>query len=142
MLDQSKLKAFADNKINKIMKLKFDLERVVYLMGKGEDIGYHSIISAMFSKGFFTRVVNMGLFGQRVNGFSVLIAEPPQLSLQYRRFENRGHWFEPSARPVFLMIVIAIHSSRTAVRCFDNSYVGKQPVDWKEYCAEFWLKDL
>ena len=30
-----------------------------------------------------------------------------------------------------------IHSSFTAVRCFDNGYVGKQPVAWKEYCAEY-----
>ena len=35
-----------------------------------------------------------------------------------------------------------IHSSLTAVRCFDNSLVGKQPVAWKEYCAEHWLKEL
>ena len=24
--------------------------------------------------------------------------------------------------------------------CFDDGYVGKQPVAWKEYCAEYWLK--
>ena len=35
-----------------------------------------------------------------------------------------------------------IHSSLTAVCCFDNEYVGKQPVAWKEYCAEDWLKEL
>ena len=35
-----------------------------------------------------------------------------------------------------------IHSSLTAVRCFDNGYVGKQPIAWKEYCAEYWLKEL
>ena len=35
-----------------------------------------------------------------------------------------------------------IHSSLTAVRCFDNSFVGKQPVAWKEYCAKYWLKEL
>ena len=35
-----------------------------------------------------------------------------------------------------------IHSSLVAVRCFDNSYVGKQPVAWKEYCEEYWLKEL
>ena len=23
-----------------------------------------------------------------------------------------------------------------------NGYVGKQPVAWKEYCAEYWLKEL
>ena len=35
-----------------------------------------------------------------------------------------------------------IHSSLTAVHCFDNGFVGKQPVAWKEYCAEYWLKDF
>ena len=33
-----------------------------------------------------------------------------------------------------------IHASLTALRCFDNGYVGKQPVAWKKYCAEYWLK--
>ena len=35
-----------------------------------------------------------------------------------------------------------IHSSLTAVYCFDNGYVGKQPMAWKEYCVEYWLKEL
>ena len=35
-----------------------------------------------------------------------------------------------------------IHSYLTAVRSFDNGYVVKQPVAWKEYCAEYFLKDL
>ena len=35
-----------------------------------------------------------------------------------------------------------IHSSLTAVHCFDNDYVGKQTVAWTEYCAEYWLKEL
>ena len=35
-----------------------------------------------------------------------------------------------------------IHSSLTAVCCFNNGYVGKQPVAWKEYSAEYWLKVL
>ena len=26
--------------------------------------------------------------------------------------------------------------------CFDNGYVGKQPLIWKQYCAEYWLKEL
>ena len=38
--------------------------------------------------------------------------------------------------------LFAIHSSLTNVRCFNNSHVGKQPVAWKEYCAEYWLKEL
>ena len=35
-----------------------------------------------------------------------------------------------------------IHSSLTAVRYFDNDYEGKKPVAWKEYCVEYWLKEL
>ena len=34
-----------------------------------------------------------------------------------------------------------IHSSLTAVCCFDNGYVGQQPVAWKEYYVEYWLKE-
>ena len=29
------------------------------------------------------------------------------------------------------------HSSLTAVHCFHNGYVGKQPVVWKECCVEY-----
>ena len=35
-----------------------------------------------------------------------------------------------------------IHSSLTAVCCYDNGYVGKQPVAQKEYFAEYWSKEL
>ena len=35
-----------------------------------------------------------------------------------------------------------IHSSLSAVCCFDNRYKGKHPVAWKEYCGEYWLKEL
>ena len=32
-----------------------------------------------------------------------------------------------------------IHSSITAVHSFDDRYIGKQPLAWKELCAEYWL---
>ena len=35
-----------------------------------------------------------------------------------------------------------LHSSLTDIHCFDNDFVVKQPVAWKEYCAEYWLKKL
>ena len=35
-----------------------------------------------------------------------------------------------------------IHSSPTAVHCFDNCSLEKQPVAWKQYCAEHRLKEL
>ena len=39
--------------------------------------------------------------------------------------------------------LVFLHSSSpTDVHYFNNSYVGKQPVAWKEYCAKYWLKEL
>ena len=35
-----------------------------------------------------------------------------------------------------------VHSSPTAIHFFVNDYIGKQPVARKEYCAEYWLKEL
>ena len=32
-----------------------------------------------------------------------------------------------------------IHSSLTTVHFHHNGYTGKQPVAWKEYCAEYWV---
>ena len=51
------------------------------------------------------------------------------------------------AQPIFFQRIDdshcdRIHSSLTAVRCLDSGYVVKQPVAWKEYCVEYWLKEL
>ena len=56
-----------------------------------------------------------------------------------------GHWFNPWALPIFFLRIddshcIRIHSSLTAVHCFQDGYVRKQPVAWKEYCAEVLVK--
>ena len=40
------------------------------------------------------------------------------------------------------LTVDLILSSLTVVTCLDNGQVGKQPVALKEYCAEYWLKEL
>ena len=61
--------------------------------------------------------------------------------------ENRRSLVRSPARPKFFPTTDDshcdwIHSSLTAVHCFDNGYVGKQPVAWKEYCAEYELKEL
>ena len=60
-----------------------------------------------------------------------------------------GCWLlvRSAARPIFFSGIDdshydRIHSSLTAVNCFNNSFVGKQPVAWKEYCLEDWLKEL
>ena len=66
IVDQSKLKAFADSKINVTQKFKFVLGRVENIMGKGENAGYQHFLlippafspcPTMFSKSFFLRVV-------------------------------------------------------------------------------------
>ena len=49
------------------------------------------------------------------------------------------------ARPIFFLRIDDSHfdrirSSLTTVCCFENGYVGKQPVAWKEYCVKYWLK--
>ena len=54
--------------------------------------------------------------------------------------------FDPLAQPIFCPRIDnndcdRIYSS-LSLHCFNNGYVGKQPVAWKEYCAEYWLKEL
>ena len=60
------------------------------------------------------------------------------------RLENRRLLVRSTACPIFYTRIDdshckTIHSSLTTVHCFNDSYVGKQPVAWKEYCAEFLL---
>ena len=59
ILDWSKLKAFADEKINVTEKLKFVLGRVESIVGKGENAGFQHFLlfPQMFSKGLFLRVI-------------------------------------------------------------------------------------
>ena len=58
-----------------------------------------------------------------------------------------GRWFDPPARPIFSPRINDSHcntiqSSLTTVQCFDDGYEEKQPMAWKEYDAEYWLKEL
>ena len=53
-----------------------------------------------------------------------------------------GSWFNLWARPIFFLRIddshcSRIHSPLTAVHCFDDGYMEKQSVAWKEYCAEY-----
>ena len=60
-LDWSKLKAFADDKMNVIEKMKFVLGRVKNNVGKGENAGYQHFLRlpTMFSKDFLYRVIKI-----------------------------------------------------------------------------------
>ena len=63
VLDKSKLKAFADYKINFTEKLKFHLERVENIEEKGENADYqHSLLSPQcFQKLSFQRSLQIGI---------------------------------------------------------------------------------
>ena len=58
-----------------------------------------------------------------------------------------GGWFNPRLGQYSFGELMMSHCDRirfslTLVCCFDNGYMGKQPVAWKVYCAEYWLKKL
>ena len=58
-----------------------------------------------------------------------------------------GRWFDPhlglySFGGLMLIITTGFIPLSPLSVVFDNGYVGKQPVAWKEYCAEYWLKEL
>ena len=69
ILDLSKFKAFADDKIIVTQKLKFTLGRIENIVGKGENAGYH--FPTMFSKAFFSRGVTSRDCVVRVKGVKI-----------------------------------------------------------------------
>ena len=61
--------------------------------------------------------------------------------------ENRRSQVQSQAQPIFFprnddSHCDKIHSSLIAIHYFDSGCVGQQPVALKEYCAEYWLKEL
>ena len=63
LLDWSKLKAFADDKINEIEKLKFVLGRVENIIGKEGNAGYHHFLlfPQRFQMPFYTGSLKVGI---------------------------------------------------------------------------------
>ena len=63
ILDWSKLKAFADDKINVTEKLKFLLQRVENIVGKGENAGHKHFLlfPQCFQKDSYTGVLKVGI---------------------------------------------------------------------------------
>ena len=62
-LDRSKLKAFADDKINMTKQLKFVLGRVENIVEQGENDGYqHFLLFPLcFQKASFSRLLKVGI---------------------------------------------------------------------------------
>ena len=51
IVDWSKMKAFADDKIHVTEKLKLVLERLENIVGKGENAGYHNVFKRLLRQG-------------------------------------------------------------------------------------------
>ena len=61
--------------------------------------------------------------------------------------ENRKSLVRSPGGPIFFPRIDdshsdRIHSSLTDVHCSNNGYVAKQTGAWKQYCAEYRLKEL
>ena len=63
ILDRSKLKVFADDKINTTVKLKFVLRRVENIVGKGENAGYRHFLlfQQYFQWASFSKSLKVGI---------------------------------------------------------------------------------
>ena len=80
--------------------------------------------------------------------FSFVKAEPHSSVGSIADLRTGGRWFDPRlSQYSFQGCMYDSHCNRinfslTTVCCFDNGYVGKHPVAWKEYCMEYWLTEL
>ena len=80
------------------------------------------------------------------NGLTLSLPSPTAQSVALRTWEQEVAGSIPRlVQYSFPMINDShcerMHSSLTSARCFDIN-LGKQPVAWKEYCAQYWLKEL
>ena len=81
---------------------------------------------------------------QSIISLSLIIGESHSSVGTVQDMRIADHWFDPLLGQYSFQGSFRdrIHSPLTAVCCFDNGYVGKQPVAWKEYCSDYWLKEL
>ena len=70
ILDWFKLKALADDKINVTEKLKFDLERVENIVGKGENAGNQDFLlfPQCFQRASYTGLLKVGIVWKTLGG--------------------------------------------------------------------------
>ena len=93
--------------------------------------------------GLFTKSRNNTLYQSRENWFlwKKLIAGGKYFSwgkFAEGKTPNIGTTFLAKKKKTLFIMTGFI--PLTAVHYFDNSYVGKQPAAWKEYCAKYQLK--
>ena len=71
------------------------------------------------------------------------MAEPHSSVGSIADLRTGGRWFDTwLGQYSFGGLMIVVETGfipLSQLCCFDNGYVGKQPVAWKEYCVECWL---
>ena len=77
----------------------------------------------------------------------MVLAEPYSSVISIQDLNTAGLWFKPPTWPIFFpgnddSHCDKIHSSLTAVHCFDYGSVGKQPLSLEEYYAGYWFNEL
>ena len=70
ILDMTKLKAFADDKLNVARMMIFLLDGVENTVGKGENAGYQLKVGIVFSKASLFRAIKTCIVWERVKPFS------------------------------------------------------------------------
>ena len=63
------------------------------------------------------------------------MAKPHSSVSSIEDLRRGGRLFEPPAWPIFFLRINDSLDFSLTVCCFDDGYVGKQPVAWKEYCV-------
>ena len=75
--------------------------------------------------------------------FLLLHSEPHSSVGSVADLRKGGRWFDSRfGQYSFRVLMVVIATGFTPLSPLSVANVGKQTVAWKEYCAEFWLKEL
>ena len=92
--------------------------------------------------------------GQQFYSVSVMILAYDKANsetlIYYEAYFETLYGFNEYVKPLPLSdnSVLYLHFDRDLSHCdrklplFASGYMGKQPVSWKEYCAEYWSKEI
>ena len=121
---------------SKMAAQEIDMDDVGAGEGWGDDDldmdGMYMVLTTQYV-GQFTMLFHLHCCGQ----FHHPCAEPYSSVDSIVDLRTGGRWFDPGLTQCLFPGIDdthcnRIHSSLTAVLCFDHGYVGKQPVTWKE----------
>ena len=102
----------------------------------------HHIVDLIW-KGTVIKLFSFQMISTRLCLLRVFGPSPIAQSAAYQTWEKEVSSSIPGSANIFNKYwwchCDRIHSSLTAVHCFENGYVIKQPVAWRDYCMEHWL---